>query len=136
MREQFDLFVVVQRAQPVLCYHKKVGQKENLFLKIELSCLVHDTRNGQGREEGRRQGRPSMGKQGKAKNNSWHPSTSRARQGEHAGEAQQDKHRQGQSSARKVPCRHGRCREACALGIRGHGSIFGKFKPVMTSVSC
>ena len=30
VREQCDLFVVAQRAQTGLCYHKKVGQKENL----------------------------------------------------------------------------------------------------------
>ena len=30
VREQFDLFVVAQKAQPCLCYHKKVRQKENL----------------------------------------------------------------------------------------------------------
>ena len=35
--------------------------------------------------KGRTQGRPSMSKQSKAKNNSWHPSMSRARQVEHAG---------------------------------------------------
>ena len=43
-------------------------------------------------------GRPSMSKQSKAKNNSWHPSTSRSRHCKHAGgaHAQRDKHRQGQ----------------------------------------
>ena len=30
VREQFDLFVVAQKAQFVLCYHKKGRQKENL----------------------------------------------------------------------------------------------------------
>ena len=30
VREQFDLFVVAQKAQVVLCYHKKGRQKENL----------------------------------------------------------------------------------------------------------
>ena len=39
-------------------------------------------------------------------------------------------------STRKVPCRHGRCREARALEIRVHGSIHGKLKPVMASVPC
>ena len=39
-------------------------------------------------------------------------------------------------STRKVPCRHGRCREARALEIRVHGSIHGKFQPVTASVPC
>ena len=39
-------------------------------------------------------------------------------------------------STRKVPCRHGRCREARALEIRVHGSIHGKLKPVTASVPC
>ena len=30
VREQVDLFVVAQKAQVVLCYHKKGRQKENL----------------------------------------------------------------------------------------------------------
>ena len=52
VREQFDLFVVAQRAEPVLCYHKKVGENENLGLKIELSCLDHDTRMRRGEGKG------------------------------------------------------------------------------------
>ena len=52
--------------------------------------------NEQGREEEARQAKHEQA--GKAKNNSWHPSTSRARHCEHAGGAhgQRDKHRQGQ----------------------------------------
>ena len=38
--------------------------------------------------------------------------------------------------ARKAPCRHGRGRDTRALGIRVHGSIDGKFKPVTASVAC
>ena len=99
VREQVDLFLVAQRAQPVVCYHKKGGQKENLFAENR-TLVQHDKGMSRG-EGGRKQGRPSMSKQGKAKNNSWHPSTSRARQGEHAGEAQgPHKHRQGQSSGK------------------------------------
>ena len=39
VREQVDLFLVAQRAQPVLCYHKKGGQKENL-LELELESFI------------------------------------------------------------------------------------------------
>ena len=52
VREQVDLFVVAQRAQPVLCYHKKVGQNENLFLKIGLVSREPDTRMSRGEGEG------------------------------------------------------------------------------------
>ena len=41
-------------------------------------------RDGAGREGGRTQGKPSRSRGSKAENNSWHPSTSRAIQGEHA----------------------------------------------------
>ena len=46
--------------------------------------------------------------------------------------------RQGQSQAaqEKVPCWQGRCREARALGVRVHGSIYRKCKPVTASVAC
>jgi hypothetical protein len=48
-----------------------------------------------------------------------------------------DKHRQGQCRTQeKVPCRQGRGREARALGVRCHGSVYRKFKPVTASVAC
>ena len=39
-------------------------------------------------------------------------------------------------STGKVPCRHSRCRETRARGIRVHGSIYRKFEPVMASAVC
>ena len=61
-------------------------------------------RMGRGGGRGRTHGRPSMSRHSKAKNNSWHPSTSRARQGEHAGSTWAGAQRYGRARHAKDHC--------------------------------